>query len=240
MLYRSWIPCKVDSASCARSLPAPLATRPPRTTRRPGTWTGSRDRFKVECKAFNAMAVKRLLHAMERGPRRLRENWIGPVNFDRADMRVSAFDTYAVVATVMLQVVVGLYSSIPDPGSDATPVQRQAFRLQMLLLTVAVMCSTFTMVIFLLSKIYGVTALAMHKDLTYDMFIRVTSGGRSRAFWSLIGAMWSFLGAFVITLLQRIRGKLGYAAIVGTLTSAAYMTWEWYHVISWAGKHIYR
>merc|ERR1712008_611804 len=88
----------------------------------------------------------------------------------------------------------------------------------MALLMVAVMCSTYTMVSFLLRKIYTVMALGMYRDVSYDLFFQGTKHIRKSAFWSLIWSLNTFLSAFALNLYTRIKGNRGlFLASMGIL-----------------------
>jgi len=169
--------------------------------------------------------IKRSLH-IGRYPRMWWERWIGPANLDRVNLRLSGMDTYAIVASVLLQVIVGLYGSIPVPDKDAPRKKHLMFEAQMALLTIAVLCSTFTMVIFLLNKVYCATALGMWKDVSYETFLVKTGKIRVDAFWSLILALSCFLGAFAINVLNSINSRRGIIIGVIAVLGAGYMLKE--------------
>lgn len=159
--------------------------------------------------------IKRFLH-IGRFPRMWKEEWVGPANLDRASLRIDGMETYAVVAAVLLQVILGLYGSIAEPEADDPRIkfpvlQRIVFETQMVLLMIAVLCSTYTMVIYLLIKIYAVTALGFYKDVAYKAFTVAMGRHRSHAFWALIAAIITFLLAFALNLYSKVKGIRGLA-----------------------------
>eukprot|EP00438_Fugacium_kawagutii_P017569 Skav228557 [mRNA] locus=scaffold1887:662427:674224:- [translate_table: standard] len=62
----------------------------------------------------DAVPVRQFLH-LHRYLQIWRVHWIGPENLDRAGLRVTGMDTYAIVASVLLQVITGFYGSVPEP-----------------------------------------------------------------------------------------------------------------------------
>mmetsp|Transcript_49478 Transcript_49478/g.130490 ORF Transcript_49478/g.130490 Transcript_49478/m.130490 type:complete len:281 (+) Transcript_49478:27-869(+) len=182
--------------------------------------------------------IKRMLH-WHRYPSIWKEHWFGPANLDRANLRISGMDTYALIAAVLLQVLIGLYGVINDPDKDATLSQRLMFEIKMFLLLAAVLSSSFTMVMFLLNKIYSVTALAMHKDVAYRAFQRATSHIRVCAFWSLIVSIVSFILSFVLHVLSRIESKRRGVFYILTSMGVIWMLWQLSQIIVLANRHIF-
>lgn len=183
--------------------------------------------------------VRRLLHS-ERYFRMWREKWVGPINMDRVGFIVSGMDTYALVATVLLQVILGLYGSTSDPGADAPRWKTILYDTQMVLLTIATLASCFTMVTFLLNKIYAVTALGMQKDVAYDLFGLVTDRYRYASFWSLNLAMITFMISYCLNVIELARGyKRRIATAAVTLIGMAIMIVQWFTMIGLASKYIY-
>ncbi|CAK0857853.1 unnamed protein product, partial [Prorocentrum cordatum] len=145
--------------------------------------------------------------------------WFGPANLERANLRITGMETYAIVAAVLLQVILGVYGSVSEPQLDDPRIryprlQRRVFEAQMVLLMIAVLCSTYTMVMFLLIKIYSVTALGLYKDVAYKAFTQATVGIRSDAFWALISSIITFLLAFSLNLYSKVKGNRGIASVL--------------------------
>mmetsp|Transcript_70331 Transcript_70331/g.195777 ORF Transcript_70331/g.195777 Transcript_70331/m.195777 type:complete len:276 (-) Transcript_70331:171-998(-) len=186
-----------------------------------------------------SMVVKQVLHVYYR-VEIWRQRWIGPINLDRASMKVTGMDTYALVAAVLLQVLVGLYGVIEEPDPDAKIGRKIAIDAQIVLLTVAALCSTFTMVTFLLNKIYSTTALGVFKDVAYDVYQLSTRRQRYLAFWSLIVAMVSFLASFSLNLFSKLKGKRGYIATAVTSVVGGVMLWQWVQMMLVANQYIFR
>lgn len=167
--------------------------------------------------------LRQVLHC-GRYPMMWKDRWIGPANLDRANLKITGMDTYALVAAVLLQVIIGLYASVTEPSPDDPKIkyprlQRYVFQMQMVLLMIAVMCSTYTMVSFLLCKIYTVMSLGMYQDVAYELFFKGTQKIRRSAFWSLIWSLNTFLFAFALNLYTRIKGNRGlFLMAVGILT----------------------
>jgi len=195
-------------------------------------------------KAFDITALRQILHFPVKYPVMWQERWLGPANLDRANLRITGMDTYALISAVLLQVIIGLYGTCEcpqegDPHVKYPRLQRWMFEAQVLALMIAVICSTYTMVMFLLCKIYTVTALAMYKDVAYDLFQKATASHRVHAFWSLIMAMNAFLVAFALNLFSRIRGNRGLVVMGVSLALIIPMLKEWKEVIHLASKYIF-
>merc|ERR1711976_640059 len=92
----------------------------------------------------------------------------------------------------------------------APPVTKRIWEMQMMLLMAATLTSTFTMVLFLLSKVYCVTALSFWKDVSYNTFHAATEMYRNQAFWSMMISTACFMLSFCLNLSQRMKGPRGY------------------------------
>eukprot|EP00929_Paragymnodinium_shiwhaense_P011990 TRINITY_DN1184_c0_g2_i2.p1 TRINITY_DN1184_c0_g2~~TRINITY_DN1184_c0_g2_i2.p1 ORF type:complete len:297 (-),score=74.29 TRINITY_DN1184_c0_g2_i2:47-937(-) len=174
---------------------------------------------------------------------RLEERWLGPVNFDRAGLRLSGMDTYAIIASVLLQVMIGLYGCIDAPDEkEASELDKRIFDAQMVLLMIATLCSAFTMVMFLLNKVYAVTALAFWKDVAYNTFVNATMKHRFQGFWSLIVGTTSFMLCFALNLSQKLPNKplpLGYGVSALAIAISFYMVTDWTDMMLTASKFIF-
>eukprot|EP00929_Paragymnodinium_shiwhaense_P113441 TRINITY_DN81737_c0_g1_i1.p1 TRINITY_DN81737_c0_g1~~TRINITY_DN81737_c0_g1_i1.p1 ORF type:complete len:303 (-),score=73.92 TRINITY_DN81737_c0_g1_i1:185-1093(-) len=170
---------------------------------------------------------------------RLEERWLGPVDFDRAGMRLSGMDTYAIIASVLLQVLIGLYGCIDTPDKDADTFEHRIFDAQMVLLMIATLCSAFTMVMFLLNKVYAVTALGFWKDVSYQTFVNATMKHRFQGFWSLIVSTVAFMLTFALNLIQKLPRRKGLAVSAVALAITFAMVSDWAHMMMTASKFIF-
>eukprot|EP00929_Paragymnodinium_shiwhaense_P008564 TRINITY_DN11251_c0_g1_i8.p1 TRINITY_DN11251_c0_g1~~TRINITY_DN11251_c0_g1_i8.p1 ORF type:complete len:276 (-),score=34.69 TRINITY_DN11251_c0_g1_i8:130-957(-) len=189
-----------------------------------------------------------------RWPERMTERWLGPVNFDRATLRIDAMDTYALCAAVMLQVLVGLYGASQDPEEDdekegeasvgwyrwyrMTP-DRVNFEAQMAFLMVATLCACFTMVLFLLNKVYSCSAIGMWKDVAYFNFQYHTAAQRKLAFWSLIVAVFCFMCSFSLSLYDRYKTRKGFALVGLSFVIGLVMVLSLKDLMDLANKHVF-
>eukprot|EP00929_Paragymnodinium_shiwhaense_P011988 TRINITY_DN1184_c0_g1_i1.p2 TRINITY_DN1184_c0_g1~~TRINITY_DN1184_c0_g1_i1.p2 ORF type:complete len:321 (-),score=83.87 TRINITY_DN1184_c0_g1_i1:69-953(-) len=172
---------------------------------------------------------------------RQEERWLGPVNFDRQGLRLGAQDTYATLATIILGTVLGLYGCVPDVDENSTPLQKKLHTAQMALLAAATLTSTFTMVIFVLSKVYSVTALAFWKDVAYNTFTHATDTLRMQAFWSLIASNGFFMMAFCLNIAHRMgKGKNGYYVTAAAVAISLFCTYQFWVMTDMANKYIFQ
>jgi len=189
-----------------------------------------------------ATLVKRLLH-VGIWPVKWKEQWVGPANMDRANLRINGMDTYALVAAVLLQVILGLYAAVPEPAADDPRIkyyllQRASFELQMFFLMAATICSTYTMVTFLICKIYAVMALGSYKDVAYETFQFETRSYRIKGFWCLVYSLVFLLIAFSMNLYTRIKGHRGLIMAAVTMIVLAPMLEDWRHILDAAELHV--
>lgn len=184
-------------------------------------------------------SVRAAIQHVTRFPGRMAERWIGPVNFDRANLRIDAMDGYALVASIVLQIVIGLYGATEEPEEDAPKPERVVFELQLGLLMLATMTSCFTMMIFLLGKIYSTTALGMWKDVAFFNFQYATAKHRNQAFWSLLISCLAFTGSFSLNLYSRMKGKRGITASAISFAVAAAMCVSIKQIMSLANSHVF-
>lgn len=199
---------------------------------------------KTQAKAGGAdlMEQARLREFIQHVNRRLgrfEERWLGPVNFDRAGLRMSGMDTYAIIASVLLQVLIGLYGCINTVEDDAPVIEKRLFDAQMGLLMIATLCSAFTMVMFLLNKVYAVTALAFWKDVAYNSFVNATMKHRFQGFWSLIVATTCFMLSFSLNLTQMLPGKKGKIVSALSIVVTLVMISDWTNMMMVASKFIF-
>lgn len=167
------------------------------------------------------------------------DHWIGPVNLSRQGLRISGMENYAVIASVMLQILVGFYCGVGQPDEKSSQTDKYIFEGQMILLMIAIMCSTFTMVMFLLAKICNVTALGLYKDVDYATFLQETTHHRAEAFWSMFIGITCFVFAFSLDLLRRVDGQRGLILKATSLMGGLVMLWMWADVMYLADKYFF-
>lgn len=172
---------------------------------------------------------------------RWQERWIGPANFDRQGLRISAQDSYALVAVVLVQVVIGLYGvvEVVKDEDDPSILNKRLWEVQMYLLMAACLTSTFTMVMFLLSKVYCVTALAFWKDVSYNTFHTATMMYRNQAFWSMMVSTACFLLCFCLNLQQRMKGPRGYLLTLLAIAIELFFLYQFSIVVDAAESYVF-
>eukprot|EP00929_Paragymnodinium_shiwhaense_P014105 TRINITY_DN121994_c0_g1_i1.p1 TRINITY_DN121994_c0_g1~~TRINITY_DN121994_c0_g1_i1.p1 ORF type:complete len:295 (-),score=55.60 TRINITY_DN121994_c0_g1_i1:146-1030(-) len=172
---------------------------------------------------------------------RLEERWLGPINFDRANLRISGMDTYSVVASVLILTLTSLYgaTSLPAKEEEATPAQKRLYEIQMVCLMVAMLCSTYCMITFLLNKVYSCTALGLWKDVAYNSFMRDMVQVRLRGFWSMMIALVALMTSFSLNLIDKVGGKRGWAVGGASILMGIWMCVQWADVYNAASHYIY-
>jgi len=170
---------------------------------------------------------------------RFYDHWVGPADMSRQGIRIGGMENYAVCSSVMLQVLVGFYSGVQEE-IGGTKLDKILFEVQMGLLMIAVLTSTFTMVMFLLNKICAVSALGLYKDVAYATFRQATARHRSLAFWSLIASVICFVASFAIDLFRRLEGNKGLAAKIITGVIGTWMLYQWSSIMTLADDQIFQ
>eukprot|EP00929_Paragymnodinium_shiwhaense_P096496 TRINITY_DN580_c0_g1_i1.p1 TRINITY_DN580_c0_g1~~TRINITY_DN580_c0_g1_i1.p1 ORF type:complete len:289 (+),score=47.07 TRINITY_DN580_c0_g1_i1:123-989(+) len=183
--------------------------------------------------------VREWTHHVMRRIGRFQERWIGPVNFDRQGLRISAQDSYALVAVVLVQVVIGLYGATAPTDDKASGFRKRLYETQVMLLMIATMTSTFTMVLFLLSKVYCVTALSFWKDVAYNTFHTSTEMYRNQAFWSMLVSTACFMLSFCLNLGQRVKGIRGYMILIMAVVLLGYFLYNFKIMMDVAEEYVF-
>lgn len=173
---------------------------------------------------------------------RLEERWLGPINFDRANLRISGMDTYSVVASVLMLTLLGLYGAtkVNPSYEQSTGGQKIVFEIQVVLLMIATLASTFCMVTFLLNKVYTCTALGLWKDVAYNAYMRDMVSARLRGFWAMFIGVVALLLSFSLSLINRFKGKRGYYLAGVSALFTLWMCGEFADVYNAAGHYIYQ
>eukprot|EP00929_Paragymnodinium_shiwhaense_P032466 TRINITY_DN17984_c0_g1_i1.p1 TRINITY_DN17984_c0_g1~~TRINITY_DN17984_c0_g1_i1.p1 ORF type:complete len:282 (+),score=66.31 TRINITY_DN17984_c0_g1_i1:85-930(+) len=183
--------------------------------------------------------IRAFVQHILRWPGRMSERWLGPVNFDRAGLRLDTMDTYAAVASLFMGCLLGLYGCVSDPEEDAPKSAKTLFEVQMALLMFSTLCASFTTFVFLINKLFAATAMGLWKDVAFFTYQYHTAFQRKLAFWGLVLSMISFIACFALNLYEKIQGKKGKYAAFFTLGAGAIMSLSCKELMDLANKLIF-
>merc|ERR1711957_1130468 len=97
------------------------------------------------------------------------------------------------------------------------------------------LCSTWSLLIFLFNKLYCVKAISMYNDVSYDVFLKATEHYRRRAFRMLLAGFFSYLMAYNISLFSNYGGKKGAVGFAIALVFGIVIMYELDNLLTTAG-----
>jgi len=158
----------------------------------------------------------------------------------RAKIRLEGLHSYGVVATLMLNVSMRLFSSTPAArkslvkGETATNAAKILFTAA---IVGSVVSGLYTTIVFSMLGMYTKTAIGMGKD--YIAFFDATQVIRENAFHSFIISLLSFNTSFILSLFLNYEGEMrwwvsGIAAALSVLS-----WWQWSSIMSIASQLIF-
>jgi len=121
----------------------------------------------------------------------------------RATIRVEAFDTYGVIAAMVLSCAVSMFDNC-DPTVGGI-VQQGVSLASLVSLSVSVLSGAYTTLVFTMISLYSKTALGMKKDESFAIFSKETARHRQEGFYSFLACIASFGVAFCLSLITRMR-----------------------------------
>jgi len=115
------------------------------------------------------------------------------ISLDRVKIRLEGLGPYAVVATLILNGGLRLFSMYREE-----PDERDKFinSLQLTMLVISIVSAAFTSVVFTMISIHSKAAVGMNKDMAYELYFAATQADRALGFRSLQVALGSFLIGF--------------------------------------------
>jgi hypothetical protein len=158
----------------------------------------------------------------------------------RASFRLEGIDTYSIVAALLLQAALKLYSDFPK-DLETTVDKKEKLKKILFILSaiISMLCSAYTTVVFSLLCLYSKSALGFGQDKSFLDFFAATALVRKRAFDSLIVALLSFEVCFITSLSINYDGRLRWWSVI-MATIIAIMSWmHWQTIILLASRLLF-
>jgi hypothetical protein len=177
----------------------------------------------------------------------------GGLDLARTTIRLESINSYSIVAALLLQATLKLYSDTPkdliednddkDEDEDGNKYNKRDNLVKILFVTSAglsIICGAYTTVVFSLLGLYSKSALGMGLDDSFLRFYAATAIVRKRAFDSFLMALMSFEFCFALSLLLNYDGKTKWWS-VSIATILAIWSWRhWQEIIDIAGTLLFR
>jgi len=170
------------------------------------------------------------------------------VAFDltRARIRLEGLHAYVVVATLMLNASLRLFSSVSKRGTldeqgEGDRVNNAAKILFAVTMVASVLSGLHTTVAFSLLGMYVKTALGMGKDLAEINFFDATQGVRVTAFRTFLVSLVAFNTGFILSLFLNYENKTLRWGLAGIATAVSLWSWyQWSHIMVLASSLIFK
>jgi hypothetical protein len=158
----------------------------------------------------------------------------------RTQIRLQSISSYGVIAALVLNAALRLYSATPKRLEKGQNIENKAKMVFVLSVGLSIICGTYTTVVFSLLSLYSKSALGLGKDAAFLEFFEATTHIRQRAFNSFLIALLSFEVCFVSSLFLNYDGKTRWWA-VGFASSGAIISWlQWQNIMSIAGNLLFK
>lgn len=149
------------------------------------------------------------------------------LNVARAAVRVEGIDTYSILAALLLQAALKLYSTTPkDLESSVDKKEKFQKFLFIFSSTLSMICGAYTTVIFSLLCLYSKTALGLGKDSAFVDFFTATAAVQKKAFISFLVSLVSFEVCFITSLSLKYEGRLRSLCVI---VASIIITLSWIH-----------
>jgi hypothetical protein len=158
----------------------------------------------------------------------------------RTQIRLQSISSYGVIAALLLNAALRLYSSTPKKLEKGQTIENYAKIVFALSVGLSTICGTYTTVVFSLLGLYSKSALGLGKDAAFLAFFDATTHIRQRAFNSFIIALLSFEVCFISSLFLNYDGKVRWWA-TGFASVGAIVSWlQWQNIMSIAGNLLFK
>lgn len=165
------------------------------------------------------------------------------LDLTRARIRLEGLHAYVVVATLMLNASLRLFSSVPKRGILETGdrVNNAGKILFAATMVASVLSGLYTTVVFSLLGMYVKTALGMGKDLAEINFFDATQSVRVSAFRTFLVSLVAFNASFILSLfLNYENNRTMRWVLAGIATAVSLWSWyQWAHIMSLASSLIF-
>jgi len=174
----------------------------------------------------------------------LRGGDVPPAAFDltRARIRMEGLHSYVVVATLMLNASLKLFSSVPKKGTlqKGDRVNNAAKILFATTMVTSVLSGLYTTVAFSLLGMYVKTAIGMGKDLAEINFFDATQDVRVTAFRTFLVSLMTFNTSFLLSLFLNYENKTMRWVVAGVALAVSLWSWhQWSHIMFLASSLIF-
>jgi hypothetical protein len=164
------------------------------------------------------------------------------LDLTRVSMRLDGFNSYAIIAALLLNATLKLYCMTPKQIESGGNISKEkvASILFLLFAGTSLLCTAYSTLVFSLLSLYSKTALGLGQDAAFLEFFAATAVVRKRAFHSLLAALLSFKLCFTASLFIHYDGKMRWW-LVSIATIVGILSWmHWQSVISIAGDLLFR
>ena len=152
------------------------------------------------------------------------------VDLNRAGLRLSSLEQYAVVGSILLGSIIDIFSDTPKrKESDQTRFGRTCQMIHGISISVGVLSAMYTTVVFTLFGLYAKTALGIGNDEAYLELLKATSAIRLRGFQSFLLCLLSFNVSIIMNMFLNfqdgiIRYVMATMTILGTAVSLSHFS----------------
>jgi hypothetical protein len=158
----------------------------------------------------------------------------------RTQIRLQSISSYGVIAALVLNAALALYSSTPKRIVKGQNIENSANIVFLLSVGLSVICGTYTTVVFSLLGLYSKSALGLGKDAAFLEFFEATTHIRQRAFNSFLIALLSFEMCFISSLFLNNDGNFRWWAVGFASVGAIINWWQWQNIMSIAGNLLFK
>lgn len=161
------------------------------------------------------------------------------LDLGRTKMRLDGLHQYGVVAALLMNAALRLFSSTPK---IIQPNERKVDKYAKVAFTVAVaLCvalGSYTSVVFALLGLYSKRALGMSKDAAFVEFFEATSSIRELSFDSFFYMLLCFKASFLLSIFLNYKDnpRLRWCVTVIVLAADAYAWWNWSLILKYAAN----
>lgn len=162
-----------------------------------------------------------------------------------AKLWLEGMGSYTVVAALLMNAAMRMYLH-RELHVEATTTRQQLKAYKgmttafVTFCVVTMLASTFSMVVFIFMKLYGLQSLSQSSETARFLeFFTATEFQRRAAFRSFLLALYSFLAGISCNVYVALGGRKGAAAFCACAITATFMVWQWGLIMSSATKVVF-